>query len=317
MVDHIFYSWQSDSPGSTNRNLISTALEKAIEDLKKDKSVTIDPAVDRDTLGVPGSPDISHSIFGKIDLASVFVCDVSIIEPNVKKPAPNPNVLVELGYAVKVLGWNRIVMIMNTEFGKPAALPFDLRAKRVLTYAVKQSDVEKAPARNSLRKDLVSALKLIFEKEGARRAGFNEPGALDTRPADRELFQALKGTLPSNGSISFINQQNMAGFSWPRHKLDDLRKFYYEWDSAEHEFLDPELEVIREKIHNLIGEYLDNIAINTFPANNPDRQTVPPEWEENDPKHFFDVVQKLHETAGSIVRAHTELIRLARKKLAV
>ena len=131
MSDRIFYSWQSDSPSNTNRNLISTALEKAIDDIKKDVATAIEPVIDRDTLGVAGSPDISHSIFSKIDAASVFVCDISIIDSEAARPTPNPNVLVELGYAVKALGWNRVIMVMNTEYGKPEALPFDLRSKSV------------------------------------------------------------------------------------------------------------------------------------------------------------------------------------------
>ncbi len=34
----------------------------------------------------------------------------------------------------------------------------------------------------------------------------------------------------------------MPGFSWPRNKLDDLGTFYYEWNDAEHEFLDNKIE---------------------------------------------------------------------------
>jgi hypothetical protein len=146
----VFYSWQSDSPGNTNRNLISKALEDAIDEIKNDDTIEVEPVIDRDTLGIAGSPDISNSIFSKIDSASVFVCDVSIIDSETKKPSPNPNVLIELGYAIKVLGWNRIVMVMNIEYGKPETLPFDLRSKRVLTYRVATDAQEKATARNAL-----------------------------------------------------------------------------------------------------------------------------------------------------------------------
>jgi hypothetical protein len=68
-------------------------------------------------------------------------------------------------------------------------------------------------------------------------------------------------------------------------------------------------------LYKLTGDYLGQIAVNTFPANNPERQTVPSEWEEKNPKHFFDVLGKLHETAGEIVKTHQDLIRLGRQKL--
>jgi hypothetical protein len=316
MTDCVFYSWQSDSPGNTNRNFISIALEKAIYEVKNDDSIAIEPVIDRDTLGVAGSTDISESIFSKIEGASVFVCDVSVIEPSASKKTPNPNVLVELGYAIRVLGWNRIIMVMNTEYGDPSTLPFDLRSKRVLTYSISSSVEAKAPVRNGLKKTLVAALKLIFENEGGRKLTTPEKSLLSNhKEIDGKLFHHFKETLPSNGSIKFIDEQNMAGFSWPSDRLGDLEKFYHEWNDAEHEFRDNELERMRAHLHDLIGDYLGLIATNTFPANNPERQTVPPEWEIENPKNFFEVVGKLHDSAGNIVKAHQELIRKARFKL--
>lgn len=317
MTERVFYSWQSDCPGNTNRNLISTALEKAIEEVKKDESIAVEPVIDRDTLGVAGSPDIAESIFSKIEAASVFVCDVSIIDENASKATPNPNVLIELGYAIKVLGWNRIIMVMNTEYGDPTVLPFDLRAKRVLTYSVATTAEEKAPAKNALKKTLVAALKLIFENVGARHVAEIAAADVDTTTPDSKLFEQFKEVLPSNGSIKFIDEQNMAGGSWPRKMLEDLERFYYEWNDAEHEFLDNDLEKDRTKLHALIGDYLGQVATNTFPTDHPERQTVPLEWETDNPKRFFDVVNKLHEIAGLIVEMHQGLIRKARQKLAV
>jgi hypothetical protein len=41
MPDSIFYSWQSDCPANTNHNFISTALEKAVEELMKAESTLL------------------------------------------------------------------------------------------------------------------------------------------------------------------------------------------------------------------------------------------------------------------------------------
>lgn len=317
MSDRIFYSWQSDCPSNTNRNFISTALEKAIETINKDESTAVEPVIDRDTLGLAGSPDISQSIFSKIDAASVFVCDVSIIDSKSTRPTPNPNVLIELGYAVKSLGWNRVVMVMNTEFGKPEELPFDLRSKRVLTYGIASDEVEKAPVRNALSKTFVAALSAIFDNHGSLSKPESSVAIVNVnngRETDSKLFERLKEVLPSKGSISFIDEQNMAGFSWPRSKLDQLKSFYHDWSDAEHEFLDQDLEALRAKLYKLTGDYLGQIAVNTFPTANHEYQTVPADWEESNPKHFFEVVNKLHETAGEIVKTHQELIRLGRRK---
>ena len=101
----VFYSWQSDLPNSTNRGFIGDCLERAIKELKAEPDLQVDPCLDRDTQNVPGSPDIAATIFDKIDRCGLFVCDVSIVNQSASnRPMPNPNVLIELGYAVKTLG---------------------------------------------------------------------------------------------------------------------------------------------------------------------------------------------------------------------
>jgi hypothetical protein len=65
----IFYSWQSDLPNRTNRGFIQDALERVAEDVRSDDALAIEPVVDRDTAGVPGSPAISDTILQKIGRA--------------------------------------------------------------------------------------------------------------------------------------------------------------------------------------------------------------------------------------------------------
>src|SRR5687768_5550906 len=101
MARKVFYSWQSDLPNATNRGFILTALEAACAEVAKDVAVEERPEVDRDTQGVPGAPDIAATIFAKIDSADVFLADISIVaQADGERPCPNPNVLIELGYAI-------------------------------------------------------------------------------------------------------------------------------------------------------------------------------------------------------------------------
>lgn len=155
----IFYSWQSDLDGATNRNLIEDALKRALKSIKRDDSESIDPVLDRDTVGLSGSPSITDSIFDKITLADVFVADVSIINKSKDgRLTPNPNVLVELGFAVAQLGWDRVLLIQNTAFGGPEDLPFDLRGRRIVAYAFQPSE-DRSEARGLLQGRLEAALK--------------------------------------------------------------------------------------------------------------------------------------------------------------
>ncbi len=167
----VFYSWESDLSNSTNRGFIQKALEDAARSIRSDESIKIEPVIDRDTLGVPGSPDIANTIFSKIDASDIFACDVSIINQGEKsRPTPNPNVLIELGYAVKTLKSERIIMIMNTAFGGPELLPFDLSKKRVSTYRINKDDADKSAERKKLTLLLVDAIRAIVSHADKSRA---------------------------------------------------------------------------------------------------------------------------------------------------
>lgn len=132
--------------------------------------MAVEPVVDRDTAGVPGSPAISDTILQKISRADVFVPDVSIVMsggPN--RWSPNPNVVMELGYAVAELGWDRIVMVMNTAYGDVAQLPFDLRGRRVLPYSLPDAPgTPKADLRRDLERRLREAILSIVKEQRSR-----------------------------------------------------------------------------------------------------------------------------------------------------
>jgi hypothetical protein len=159
----VFYSWQSDLPNACNRGFIQNALELAAATIAADDSVAVEPVLDRDTQNTPGSPDIAATIFAKIVAASVFVADVSIVSRAENlRPCPNPNVLIELGYALKALGHERIIIVFNRAFGNIAELPFDLRARRVLSYEMPEVASERAPARKRLANDFDAALRVAL-----------------------------------------------------------------------------------------------------------------------------------------------------------
>jgi hypothetical protein len=128
----IFNSWQSDLPNSTNRGFIEDCLLRAIKEVRADEELKLDPCLDRDTSGVPGSPDIAATIFEKIKAADIFVGDVSVINQGATgRPTPNPNVLIELGYAAGRLGWDQIICVLSKATGSINDLPFDIRPRRV------------------------------------------------------------------------------------------------------------------------------------------------------------------------------------------
>jgi hypothetical protein len=164
----VFYSWQSDLPNATNRGLIERALETAITAIHTDDAVAVEPVIDRDTLGAVGAVDIASIILAKIESAAAFVADVSIINGGVGRPSPNPNVLIELGYALGYLGTGRVVMVVNEAYGSVEQLPFDLRMRRTARYTCHPADSERAAVRRHLAPQLETALRSIFEANPLR-----------------------------------------------------------------------------------------------------------------------------------------------------
>lgn len=155
----IFYSWQSDLASRTNRNLIEDSLKRALRAIARDEDAGVEPVLDRDTANLIGTPDIAQSILAKIATADIFVADVSIVSgPQQGRPTPNPNVLIELGYAVAELGWENVVLVMNSAYGGPEQLPFDLRGRRTVTYEMQGTDAP-AEARGLLQGRLEACLR--------------------------------------------------------------------------------------------------------------------------------------------------------------
>ena len=121
--------------------------------------------MDKDTSGVPGSPDITATILQKIEECGIFVADISTLGtagPQ-SRAVPNPNVLFELGYAWRVLGDRRVLLICNTAYstdpGNPERdLRFDLRKNRLLRYSLEEGQ-ERKEARERLVKQCEAALK--------------------------------------------------------------------------------------------------------------------------------------------------------------
>src|SRR6185312_4303549 len=116
MTHTVFYSWQADTPPKVGRTFIEKSLGKAIEQLAAD--VSVDAAIreglalDKDTKGVAGTPPIVDTIFRKIDSAAAFLADLTFVGTRLDgRPMPNPNVLVEYGWALKSRSYGRIICV--------------------------------------------------------------------------------------------------------------------------------------------------------------------------------------------------------------
>lgn len=168
MKPTLFWAWQNDAENNVCRGFIKNAAEKALKVLIKAGEVQDAPRLDHATNEVSGTPELAGTIYTKIEAAGLFLGDVTLVgRIGEKKRTPNPNVLLETGFAAHCMGWDRVILVMNTheQFGPPEDLPFDLKNRRFpLTYTLGRDD-DKVPVREQLVENLTDAIQDALSRE--------------------------------------------------------------------------------------------------------------------------------------------------------
>ena len=186
----IFYSWQSDL--KKTRYFIRDCIDLAI-DLARETE-TIDALRDEATKDVTGSPNIVQTLLSKIDDCDMFIADVSMYykSDDGKRKSPNPNVLIELGYAMRALGDSRIICILDTATGKPEELPFDIRQNRILNYSFESKT--RTEAKHELAEAICCDIRKL-QNEGVRiRDGESQFAVGTYDEVEGKVIQTLRPT---------------------------------------------------------------------------------------------------------------------------
>jgi hypothetical protein len=210
----VFFAWQSDSPDETNRRLIRAALRHASSRLEGENP-GLHMILDEATRDTPGSPDIPSTILAKIRAADAFVADITTItDPAAAKPCPNPNVLIELGYAVSQVGWPRVVLLFNEAHGTfPADVPWDIGRHRISRYTARVGEVTSRGTRDHQLSPLMyDALASIFTARPAKPSENDDvPPAVRKRRWDIEAVRALLTTVDVSALDYFFLDRIHAG----------------------------------------------------------------------------------------------------------
>ena len=103
---------------------------------------------------------------------------------------------------------------------------------------------------------IMTVLWLSERKRPAHQpAAQGSPGGLN---ADRRLLESLLDLLPSDsGAIDFLRHGDPSRIR--SRILDDLHTFAYDWDNAQHEFHDQDLETHRAKLMVAVHSYLGDM----------------------------------------------------------
>ena len=127
--------------------------------------------VDQDRQGVAGSPGLADTIKRKIETAAVFVADITPVsriprrrdvKGSREKRNINPNVAIELGFALHALGEEHVLLILNEHYGGREFIPFDLQhlgGPIMYRLAPDASDKDVDAAKGRLKGQLTVALR--------------------------------------------------------------------------------------------------------------------------------------------------------------
>jgi hypothetical protein len=139
----IFFSWQSDIPPV--RNKLQKALRIVVKDLGNSLEEADRPELDSDTRGTYGSEQILATILSKIEACILFVADVTPIISTDKKMIPNPNVMIELGYALRAKGPRTRLYVFCRDSQVEVdieKMPFDIRVNQLFGFGIKETPTD-------------------------------------------------------------------------------------------------------------------------------------------------------------------------------
>ncbi|WP_292485488.1 hypothetical protein [Mesorhizobium sp.] len=203
----VFWSWQNDYSPKTCRHFIREALNDAIgtagEELGLEDAER--PEIDHDTKDTAGMAEITRTILEKISRSAVFVADVTpIAKTDGGKALPNPNVMIELGWAMSELGTERIIVVLNEASGwKPDDLPFDIRHRRAMTYNLEETaDAKtKQAARKTLTRNLADALRANLGEYIENKDAIEPVAGVAAKPDNPSIWATAGETLEHNDSM--------------------------------------------------------------------------------------------------------------------
>jgi len=273
---NIFYSWQSYVGGHANRSYIRQKINKFIESNKGKYEIK----VDEDSRDIPGSSDIPENILKKIAECDIFVCDITPVtrittQDDSIRDIPNPNVMFELGFAVSHIGWERIILVLNTHYGSNDYVPFDISKHKILCYKKEDGN---GKSENSL--DFTISLNSIIDNYSNIIKNARD---FDYIRHDTMIFNKL---MSFRSEREFINSiKNFEGsYRYSKWDRNGWNHFQYFHEYAENKFINSELNEKFTDLSKSIEQLHSDTAGLIFTTN--DRN-----WEYEQPDKVYSEIE--------------------------
>jgi hypothetical protein len=280
----IFFCWQDHLPKKLHRFLIRDALDRAISRVQDDLPEGVECTLRRDeaTDNRAGSIDIANTILEKLNSSTVVVGDITPVLKDLDKNwfYPNPNVMVEIGYAAKTLGWSRVVCLFNEVACKAEQLPFDIRHRRVTGFSCEDLTQRKR-ALVDLEGVLIAAIRAIIQEVGR---GVIDPSIGDAALRHQRDLRFLRDVM------CCIHRRTLDRFIERGHSYQvhyDCIYFWHDFDaivcSCDFRFYDKDLQRLALELHRVWGETIHHGSYAFAPGSAPGSLVLKPRhlWNES------------------------------------
>lgn len=137
------------------------------------------------------------------------------------------------------------------------------------------------------------------------------------RETDRAAFADLLRMMTESRTAEFLRHTCFGSESFHWRQLNEIET-YVQWsDGAEYEFIDRDLEALRQKFIAEYKVFRPLLARNTVVTPwCPPYRTVQVEWRESAPRRYARTVNMLRAAADKVCVAYDELVRAGRERLA-
>jgi hypothetical protein len=267
----VFYCWQDQLDKKLHRFLIRDAINSAIGRIQQDLPDEIDLALrlDCDTANRAGAIDIANTILEKIQSSSMIVADVTpvIQDTTSGRYYPNPNVMLELGYGARALGWSKVVGIYNNHTAndpiKPEDLPFDIRHRRLSSYSCSDKSQKKLASKH-LGDFFVAAIRAVIEEISSGVFDQNLQNEPLRRTKDLRLLRQILCHINRNA----LDQYCEDGLS--NRLYDDCNYFWLGFEalvcSSHFRFYDKKLENLVDELWKIWGQTVTLVGYCYYPT---------------------------------------------------
>ena len=280
----IFFCWQDHLPKKLHRYLIRDAIDGAISRIQDELPEGLECTLRRDeaTDGRAGSVDIANTILEKINRSAMVIGDVTpvLINADTGWFYPNPNVMAEIGYAARAIGWNRVICVYNSAACKAEQLPFDIRHRRVTEFSCGNVSQRKQ-ATIELEGNLAAAVRAVLQAIGRGEIDPSIGDATVRHQRDLRFLRDVMSSIHRRTLDRFIER----GYAYQVHY--DCVYFWHDFDaivcSCDFRFYDKDLQRLALELHQVWGNAMYHGSIAFGPGRTPGSLVLLPEhlWSES------------------------------------